>query len=388
MKVRAADRKRAALAGLMAMACAFVWQFAVAHAVYGGNWTGFFCTGRNLKLPPRLASKEVYVYASDAGYDSQFYHFVAHDPLFRRGLDQYMDAPRLRYRRILVPALAFAASSGQDARIDAALIAVNLLFVFAGGYWLSRYAVSHGFHSLWGLSFLIAPAVLVSLDRLTVDLALTAFCVALALYLHEERSPEVYVVLLLAALARETGLLLTAAYCISLVSEHRMKRAALFATSVVPALAWYAFVQAHTVPIDSAGWFQPIPLAGVIDRMIHPVAYPFVPIVKWSAEILDECALTGVLLAFFLSFRWWAQFSRPLAWAAVLFTLSGITLGKPFWGDAFAFGRVFCPLVVFIGLQGFTTRPWLSLLPAALIDPQIGLQLAYRFFQVAKAIFR
>ena len=388
MKVPAAERQRAALAGLMAMAFAFLWQFAVTHAVFGGNWTSFFCTGRNLKLPPQLASNEVYVYPSEAGYDSQFYHFVAHDPLFRRGLDRSIDAPRLRYRRILVPAVAFAASGGQDAGIDAALIAVNLLFVFAGGYWLSRYALSLRFHPLWGLLFLLAPAALISLDRLTVDLPLTALCVAFALYLREERSFGIYVVLLLAALARETGLLLTAAYCFTLASERRMKRAAIFATSALPALAWYAFVQAHTVPVDSAGWFQPIPLAGVIDRMIHPVAYPFVPIVKWSAEILDECALAGVLLAFCLSFRCGTQFPRPLAWAAVLFTLSGITLGKPFWGDAFAFGRVFCPLVVFIGLQGFTTRPWLSLLPAALIDPQIGLQLAYRLFQVAQAIFR
>jgi len=381
------NRERAVIAGLVAAALAVGWQFLVVRYTFAGNWTAWFCTGGNVAQPDALAFEHLYRFAQSNGYDGQFYHYIAHDPLFRRGFDRYIDAPRLRYRRILVPGLAFVVSAGQDRWIDTALIALNLLFIFAGAYWLSRYAQSYGHHPAWGALFLLVPAVLVSLDRLTVDLALTALCVAFTLYVSEKRAGELYVVLLLAPLARETGLLLTAAYCIVLLFEGRSKAALVFATSAIPAIAWFAFVQRHTVPYDSTGWFTPVPFAGVIDRMIHPVAYPFLPIVKWAAEILDVCSLAGIALAFALSFRWPPRFPKPLALAALLITLSGITLGKPFWGDVFAFGRVFSPLVALIALRSFSTRSWWPVLPVALIDPRIGLQLGYKLFQIARALF-
>jgi len=380
-------RERAAIAGLLAAAVALGWQFLVVRYVFAGNWTSWFYTGGNLAQPDALASEHLYRFAQSNGYDGQFYHYIAHDPLFRRGFDHYIDAPRLRYRRILIPALAFAASAGQDRVIDAALFAVNLLFTFAGTYWLSRYADSYARRPAWGMLFLLVPAILVSLDRLTADVALTALCVGLALYIREQRPREVYLVLLLAPLARETGLLLTAAYCVVLLLERHSKTAVVFATSAIPAIAWYAFVQSHTAPYDSAGWFTPIPFAGAIDSMVHPVIYSFPAMVKWSADVLDECALAGVVLAFLLSFRWPSQFPRPLALAALLIALSGATLGKPFWGNVFAFGRVFSPLVVLIALQSFATRSWLPLLPLALIDPRIVLQLGYRVLQIARAWF-
>jgi len=384
----ALHRKGAVIAGLAAVALVAGWQALVVRYTFGGNWTAWFCTGGNLVRPPLVAAENVYVFPASGGYDSQFYHYVAHDPWFRRGLYRYIDAPRLRYRRILVPGLAYLTAAGRDRAIDPALIAVNLVFVFAGAYWLSRHAARHGRHPAWGLLFLLTPAVLVSLDRLTVDLALTALCVGFALYLSEGRPVELYLVLLLAPLARETGLLLIAGYCLALMFERRLKTVALFATSVIPALAWYLFVQRHSVPYDSAGWFTPIPLAGVVDRMIHPVSYAFIPMVKWLAEILDQCALAGVLLMFVLSFRWPAQLPRPWALAVLLMALSGITLGKPFWGDVFAFGRVFSPLAVLIALQSFSTRSWWNLLPLALVDPRIGLQLGYKLFQVITALGR
>lgn len=380
------SREIAALAGSVVVALALGWQALVVHYAFGGNWTAWFCTGANAVQPRELDFEHLYRFAQSDGYDGQFYHYIAHDPWFRRGFDRYIDAPRLRYRRILIPAMAFAAAAGQDRMIDAALFALNLLFVFAGTYWLSRYAQSYQRHPAWGMIFLLVPAVPVSLDRLTVDVALTALCVGFALYIREKRRRELYAVLLLAPLARETGLLLTVAYCIILLFERRGKAALVFATSAIPAIAWYAFVQSHTVPYDSSRWFAPIPFGGVIDRMVHPVDYPFLPIVKWLADIFDECALAGVTLAFLLSLRPPREFPKPLALAALLITLSGITLGKPFWGDVFAFGRVFSPLLVLIGLRSFSTRSWWTALPVALTDPRIGLQLGYRVFQIARTL--
>lgn len=380
-------RGRAAITGLLAVAIALTWQFLVVHYAFAGNWTSWFCTGGLLAQPEQLASEHLYRFPQSGGYDGQFYHYIAHDPLFQRGLDRYIDAPRLRYRRILVPGLAFLAAVGLDRWIDGALVAVNLLFIFIGAYWLARYATHYAQQPAWGVLFLLAPAVLVALDRLTVDLALTAFCIGLAVYVTEQRPGAIYAVLLLAPLARETGLLLTAAYCLVLVAQKCLLRAILFGTSALPAFAWFAFVATRTVPYDSTGWVTPVPLAGAIYRMLHPVTYPFLPMVKWSALLLDECSVAGLVLAFALSLRWPAQFPKPLALAATLITLSGITLGKPFWGDAFAFGRVFSPLVALVALEVFSTRSKWVVAPIALIDLRICLQLAYNLFLAARTMF-
>ena len=90
--------------------------------------------------------------------------------------------PPLRYRRILVPALAWALALGRDSAIHAAYLAVILGFVFLGVYWLARAIESRGRHPAWGLMFVIMPASLVSMDRMTVDVALAALTAGFVLY--------------------------------------------------------------------------------------------------------------------------------------------------------------------------------------------------------------
>lgn len=157
----AVDRRWPLIGGVLAVLLALAWQSFVVRYDYGGNWTAWFCTGGILVQPPALAAEHIYTFAGSDGYDSQFYHYVAHDPLLRQGFARYIDAPRLRYRRILVPGLAHLAAGGHA--IDVALLAVNLLFLFAGVDWSCRYAIESNYHPAWGLLFLLAPAALISL---------------------------------------------------------------------------------------------------------------------------------------------------------------------------------------------------------------------------------
>jgi hypothetical protein len=380
-------RARALFVAIIGLALFLGWDALVVRFQYAGNWTVLFCTGGNLIQPPSLARENIYRFPDSYGYDGQFYHYVAHDPFFRDHLDRYIDAPRLRYRRILLPGLAYLAAAGQAWAIDPALIAVSLLFLFAGVYWSSRYAVACGYRPEWGLLFFLVPTVLVSLDRLIVDLALTALSVAFVLYLRENRPRAIYLVLLAGALSRETGILLIVAYCASLVLQRRFRGALIFATSAIPAFAWYVFVQSHTQSYPTGDWFTAWPLSAAVARMFHPIHYPFIPAVKWSAAVLDEFALAGTLLAFVFSFRWTRGYPVAPTLAGLLITLTGLNLGTPFWADAFSFGRVFSPLLVLLALQAGVTRSWLPLLPAILIAPRIALQLAYHLAKVAQSIF-
>src|SRR5215467_13188673 len=142
------DRARSAGWALAATFIVLGWQAATVHFNYGGNWSGLFCTGAIYGAPPELADEHLYLFAK-AGWDGQYYHDIAHDPLVRRELWKYIDAPRLRYRRILVPALAHVLALGCPNRIDWAYRIVILAFLFVGAYWLSRIAVRFQRRPVW-----------------------------------------------------------------------------------------------------------------------------------------------------------------------------------------------------------------------------------------------
>ena len=78
-----------------------LWQSLTVHYNYSGNWTALFCTGDTYAMPPALFPG-TYIFAATDGYDGMWYRYIAHDPLFRHGLAEFIDVAGIRYRRILV----------------------------------------------------------------------------------------------------------------------------------------------------------------------------------------------------------------------------------------------------------------------------------------------
>ena len=203
-------QRRACLGwALIAVIAAGVGQYLTVRYNYQGHATALFFTGSSRAVPPQLAA-EIYQVQDPRGFDGQLYHYVAHDPLMRRGLDQYVDNPRLRWRRILVPGLASVLSFGNSGWVDWAYLGVVLGFVFLGTYWLACYLVGHGIHAATGLAFLVLPGVFGSLERMTVDVALLALCAGFAVYVSREPGWKLYAVLALCPFVRETGVLTVA----------------------------------------------------------------------------------------------------------------------------------------------------------------------------------
>src|ERR1044071_2273539 len=104
---------------LVAVLCAlavFGWQALVVHYVYAGERTSLYCTGQRFAQPP--LGERIWTFPNSYGYDGQWYHYIAHDPWFERGFAGFLDAPRIRYRRILLPGLANLLAGGRDRYID------------------------------------------------------------------------------------------------------------------------------------------------------------------------------------------------------------------------------------------------------------------------------
>src|SRR6202035_1374706 len=157
---------------------------------------------------------------------------IAHDPLNRRGFLSYVDNQRLRWRRIGVPGLAALLAAGSDRSVDYIYIAIELVFVYLGTLWLSWYGQSQRLHPAWGLTFLLIPAVAVSIDRLTIDLPLAAICIGLVLYADTPKPGwQVYAMLCAAPLIRETGMILVVGWCVYRIVQRDARGAVLGAIS-------------------------------------------------------------------------------------------------------------------------------------------------------------
>ena len=362
------------IVGALAVLIAIAWQYSTVHCNYQGKWIALFCIGHKWPLPPSLASENPGTVGDDSGYDGVFYHLVAHDPWLSRGFWQFADNSSLRWRRILIPGSAHILALGMDEWVHPSYIGLNLLFIFAGAFWLGRYAVSHGRRAAWGLAFLLIPSVLVSIDRLTIDTALAALTIGFILYAAEGKYARSLFLLTLCPLSRETGLFLSAGRAWQHIRNREWWKLALTVLSTFPFLLWCLFLLAHT-PKDGTPWLS-YPLAGILRRTFHPVQFPITG--KWVALacFLDYLALIGVWLALALTVRLVLKRRTGLQEnCACVFALAVMFLGRAdIWAGAYEFGRTLSPLFIILGLLAMREKTTTLLLPMLCVLPRIALQ--------------
>ena len=353
-------RARCFAVAAAATALVWLWLALTVRYNYGGNWTGLFCTGAKQRVPTGLLAEEIHVLPASWGYDGQFYHYIAHDPLGRTQLPSYIDAPQLRYPRILIPALAYLVALGQARFIDSAYFAVVLGFVFLGCCWTSRFAVLHRRHPLWGFLFLAVPSVLISIDRMTVDVALAALCVGVAVFAAEGRNRPLLLLLIAAPLVRETGPALTAAYCLWVLLRGERRRAIYGALTILPFAMWCLYLKLHFVAQDFSPLLSP-PLRDLAGVLLHPYPYPGSPAMNAIVTSADVLALAGSLAAIGLAFRFGVKRSGPL-WEYMLLAAGVVGLAlalfaiRGVWEQAYGHARVLSPLFILLALGSLERR--------------------------------
>ncbi len=391
-------RVRAAQIGVAAAALLFAWQLLTVHYNYGGNWTALFMIGPRTPVPASISGEHLYIFQNTSGYDGQSFHIMAHDPWIRHNTAAEVEIAPFRYVRILVPALAWMIALGRDRWIDPAYFVVILAFGFLGTYWVALYAARALQSPMWGLAFLLSPATLTSVDRMLVDIALAALCAAFVLYCDDwprtGRFPwKVTLVLACALLTRETAWLLFAAYEAFLFMRHDWRDILFTATAAIPAIAWQGYVAVRTgdatVPVQALGW---IPFAGFVERIVHPVHYPLTPGANAIAIGGDYAALAGIALAIALAVRvecverWTAPSGAIIAFALAIVFLRG----QGAWADAYAFGRIFAPILLLIAMEHIReVGPlWLGVAPMLLVDSRIVLNFGKQAVGVLHGLLR
>ena len=346
--------------------------------------------GRAGPVPRQLDFENLYVFPH-TGYDSQFYHHLAHDPWLRRDFRKSFDTPRLRWRRILVPACAWMLACGSDRWIDPAYLAVMLALYFLGAWWMARYLESVGLPAWWGLAYLLLPTSLITLERLVVDLPLVTLCLGFLVYTRERAPGKLYVLLAAAILARETGIMLLVAWLVVLVGERKFREALLYVTAAIPAAAWFLYVDWMTTPVVMAGWSLTYPLARIFEAYGLFFAHPPTNPIDRFALGLDFLALAGSLLAVVFGLSSFRRLRDPAEAATAAFAFMGLIVVSvsdvagftDIWGHA----RLLGPLTALLVCVGLARRRWLFLAPAVFHSLRVGVTLAVKASAGIRALF-
>jgi hypothetical protein len=381
----------------LALSLVLGWQALTVRANYAGNWTGLFRVGHAATLPPRLAPA-TFRNPHPAGYDGQFYRLLAHDPFLRLDTVAYLDLPLLRSRRILVPLAAWVLAGGRDGWIDGAYVLVVAAFVFLGVYALAMTLIVYGRHPAWGMLFVLVPAVPISVDSMTVDVALAALTACFAWRLASGRERGLWWILAAACLVRETGVLLPAACAIAALLRRDLRKACLWATAALPAVAWYAYLYrvlpAATLAAEGfvPRWFYPQAKAGILLRTFDPPTYPRLGVgVQDVARGLDFVALVATLLTVVAGILLLRKM-QPVALRAAFLLYLGLLIAatdRDFWNTPYGYARPIAPLFVLV-LVGSGSRRWwilpcVALLPA-LVDLRICAEMQTQAMGVLRAL--
>ncbi len=299
-----------------------------------------------------------------AGYDGQFYAQIALDPALRdTALEQALDAPAYRARRILMPALAYLTGTGNPAWILQAYALLNVACWFALAWLLWRQIAPHNASSLarW-LACLFSMGVLESVRQSLVDLP-ALLCLVLAIQAHARTLPRAALWLSLGHLAKETNLLAS----LALGAHRSLIRPRSFtwlALTAVPLALWLAYV--HTrfsgASVQTGAGNFTWPVLGALEQLslsAREVAQGNLD----SRHTFALVAIPGLYLQFYVLLRhrqpdeaWWRI---GVAYGVLL-----LFLGSWVWSGYWAAHRAVLPLTIAFNLLLPVNRAFWPLLIA------------------------
>jgi len=154
------------------------------------------------------------------GYDGQFAYQIARDPL---GASRFLDVPAYRYQRILYPLTAWALSLGQGTLVFWTLIAVNGLALVAGTRFTEDILTGRGTNRWYALSYGLFGGLMMAVRLDLTEPLAYALAQAAVLSYERGRARGAAGLLALAALTKETTLLVAAGFLLSFALSRRWR---------------------------------------------------------------------------------------------------------------------------------------------------------------------
>ncbi|HLH41774.1 MAG TPA: hypothetical protein VKV74_02220 [Bryobacteraceae bacterium] len=353
---------------LLVTGLALAWQTLLVYGYFGGRWSALFLASDRFSQSLPVREEGSYVLPGSGGYDGQFYHAIAHDPLDLRETDRFLDFPPTRYTRILLPALSYALGFGRLFWVDRVYRALELAGLFLGVFCVGAWAESRNRSVWWGAAFLSLPGVFISLERQLADLPLCALLAAALLSQDRREKKACWVSLASAGLVREMGFVAIGGFMLAAAREKRWKDVTVWASAAIPGAIWNAYVF-RFIPHPSA--MQPAtPILNLFVSMRHLQEYPFGLAVSAALHGFDRIAIAGGLLSLVLGLLEGVR-KGPLGSVGVMLACFGVAVsGYADYKEVYSFARAGSPLLLIQLFQAIETGSLLVLAPLGLMLPR------------------
>ena len=317
------------------------------------------------------------------GYDGQFAYFIARDP---SGGCQPCDVPAYRYQRILYPLLAWVLAFGRPEAVPWTLIVVNVAALVAGTYFTERLLAARGVSRWYALAYGLYGGLVAGL-RLDLTEPLAYGLVQGALWAWDrwevgisDRGSGIRdqgsgskrragfrqraflvccLLLVLAAFAKETTLIVAAGLFLYLVLERRWREVTVLSLAVgVPFAVWQGalWLWLGSPGVGAGGAmatpFEWLPFAGLI--RVATVSWP----VFWLLLAIEGPMFVGpAVWALVASARDLLR-GRRHPWTAILMAQAVVLPFLPFstWREPLAMARLGAGLVAATLLYGARRR--------------------------------
>lgn len=374
---RRSDAGPTKLAWVMALLVFVLHSYVSSHdSVYG--WTGWIQFGGFYEPGslPALKATPHRVLGGDPpsdGYDGQFYAQVALDPLLLepRQLDQALENPCYRARRVLVPALSHVAGLGDPPQVLRAFVLLH------GAFWLALAVllVTSRLLAPWGIrAALLLVACCLSCGATTSmggclpDLPAAVLIMA-SLVVPARWGP---VAIAVGALARDTGLLGVVGLLKPKWSRPALRRnAVILLVALLPVALWFAYSAGrlrcdYPLGIGNVGW----PFVGIAGRLLRAwreVEAGRLVELGWRASLAHDYPLHDFLTVISIMVQMAYVVLRtvlggrrglpaPLERIGLAFVGLGLCLGEVVWDGTGAAARVLLPLCIVFNLMLLQTR--------------------------------
>jgi hypothetical protein len=240
-----------------------------------------------------------------AGYDGQFFFYLAQDPLLTGKVAARddksahdVDHIAYRYQRILLPALGWVTSWGHPRLLEWTLPLINLFAVLAAGFLLARFLAARDRSPWLSLVYMLSLGVMAGVVNDLADPLAASLFVAGVIWWLEERPTAAIAALTACLLARELYLIpVTSVVALELVLRRQYALRWVIPLGVFA--AWQTYLRlalASPVVPDVAARPSPVPLLGAARKVKAVLSNDYIGAANW--EVLFVALLLAISLYF------------------------------------------------------------------------------------------
>ncbi len=311
-----------------------------------------------------LWTEKTLVHQGSVGYDGQYYYYIAHDPFIQGQSYDHIDFPAYRYQRIIYPLVVWLAAFGHSPLIPWMMVAVNLLGILLGT-WFIILILKHFGRSPWYSLFYPASwgFLLCLLRSLPEPLAITFAVMAVYFYLKGKTARQV-ISLSLAGLTQETALLVSMGFLFYALGRKEFRRSLYLLSPFVAYLSWQLYLYAHFRIFSFLGGTQNfgLPFQGILEKFI--LLGQGNPSYEKISELLYLILITILIISALYNIY---KDYNPLTLIFLGYALMTTLLNHLIWVEPWSYARATLGLLVFNLLIFTKYGRKLNILPMSLI---------------------